>query len=90
MLVLRLPAAQKQVQAEMGKAKLDIENKMVPQGAGVTRHLALPLEGKSAEWILAEMIKMDEEMGAPSWKLGKLSGAVYRKSIHRMNKYVSY
>jgi sphinganine-1-phosphate aldolase len=61
----------------MGKAKLDIENKMVPKGANVTRHLSLPAEGKSAEWILQEMVKMDEEMGTPSWKLGKLSGAVY-------------
>lgn len=79
MLALRLPAARKKVQVEMDKAKLDIENKMVPKGADVTRHLTLPAEGKSAEWILQEMIKMDEEMSTPSWRLGKLSGAVYRE-----------
>jgi len=81
MLVLRLPAAQKKVQVEMDKAKLDIENKMLPKGADVIRHLAIPAEGKSAEWILEEMIKMDQEMGNASWKSGKLSGAVYRKCL---------
>jgi sphinganine-1-phosphate aldolase len=82
MLALRLPAAQKKVKVEMDKAKLDIEKKMLPKGPAVTRHLALPAEGKSPEWILQEMVKMDEEMGNPSWRLGKLSGAVYRKNFH--------
>lgn len=82
MLVLRLPAARKKVQAEMDKAKMGIEDKLVPKGADVTRHLALPAEGKSPEWILQEMVKMDEEMGNPGWRNGKLSGAVYRKCSH--------
>jgi sphinganine-1-phosphate aldolase len=78
LLALRLPAAQKKVQVEMDKAKLDIENQLVPKGADVVRHLALPAEGKSAEWILDEMAKMDLEMGTQvDWKNGKLSGAVY-------------
>ena len=65
----------------MDQAKLDIEKRLVPQGANVVRHLSLPSEGKSLEWILAEMDKMDTEMdSAPEqWRLGKLSGAVYRK-----------
>ena len=65
----------------MDKAKLDIEKRLVPQGANVVRHLSLPSEGKSLEWILAEMDKMDTELdGNPEqWRLGKLSGAVYRK-----------
>lgn len=78
MLVLRLPAAQKKVRVEMDKAKLDIENKLVPKGADVCRHLTLPTQGQSAEWILEEMSKMDLELGNASWKNGKLSGAVYR------------
>ncbi|KAF7357677.1 Sphinganine-1-phosphate aldolase [Mycena venus] len=62
----------------MDKARLDIENKLVPKGADVTRHLALPEQGQTPEWILAEMEKMDSEMtGSNSWKAGKLSGAVY-------------
>jgi sphinganine-1-phosphate aldolase len=63
----------------MDKARLDIENKLVPKGADVARHLILPAEGKSPEWILAEMDEMDVEMGThTNWRHGKLSGAVYR------------
>ncbi len=65
----------------MGKAKLDIENKLVPKGPNVVRHLALPEGGKSLEWILAEMEKMDKELDNTSdWRAGKVSGAVYRES----------
>ncbi|EIN11750.1 PLP-dependent transferase [Punctularia strigosozonata HHB-11173 SS5] len=78
LLALRLPAARKKVEAEMGKAKLDIENKLVPKGADVTRHLSLPDEGKTLGWIQGEMEKMDAEMGqGTDWRHGKLSGAVY-------------
>ncbi|KAJ7772728.1 pyridoxal phosphate-dependent transferase [Mycena maculata] len=78
MLALRLPAAQRKVKTEMDKAKLDIEAQLVPKGIDVTRHLALPTDGQTPEWIIAEMDKMDAELGKPnSWKLGKLSGAVY-------------
>ena len=71
---------QKKVTTEMGKARLDIENKLVPKGVGVTRHLALPEEGKPLEWILVEMEKMDIELTGHTgiWNEGKLSGAVYR------------
>ena len=82
LLALRFPAARRNVQAEMGKAKLDIERKIIPRGAEVTRHLTLPTEGKSLEWILQEMDKMDVELGSQTnWRLGKLSGAVYRVSL---------
>lgn len=64
----------------MEKAKLDIENKLVPKGPKVVRHLALPEEGQSLEWILAEMEKMDQEFEHSSdWRAGKVSGAVYRE-----------
>ncbi|KAJ3535211.1 hypothetical protein NMY22_g6587 [Coprinellus aureogranulatus] len=78
-LVLRLPSMQKKVTTEMSKARLDIENKLVPKGPNVTRHLTLPEDGKSLEWILAEMEKMDVELNGQSsvWNQGKLSGAVY-------------
>lgn len=78
-LVLRLPSMQQKVSTEMGKARLDIENKLVPKGPNVTRHLTLPEDGKSLEWILAEMEKMDVELNGQSgiWNEGKLSGAVY-------------
>ncbi|KAF9050348.1 pyridoxal phosphate-dependent transferase [Panaeolus papilionaceus] len=78
-LVLRVPSTQKKVAAQMDKAKLDIEKKLVPSGANVVRHLSLPSDGKDLEWILQEMDKMDNEMGTSgqTWKQGKLSGAVY-------------
>lgn len=63
----------------MSQAKLDIENKLVPKGAEIVRHLSLPDQGKTPEWILAEMDKMDVELGNnTNWRHGKLSGAVYR------------
>lgn len=61
----------------MDKARLDIEQSLVPQGADVVRHLSLPAEGQSLEWILAEMDNMDKQDGL-DWKRGKISGAVYR------------
>ena len=68
------------METELGKARLDIESKMVPQGPNVTRHLSLPTEGRDQDWILAEMAKMDEEGGHHvNWKDGRVSGAVYRE-----------
>ncbi|KAF9073647.1 PLP-dependent transferase [Rhodocollybia butyracea] len=75
-LLLRLPSAKAKVKAEMDKARLDIEKSLVPQGADVVRHLSLPAEGQSLEWILAEMENMDKQDGL-DWKHGKISGAVY-------------
>lgn len=64
---------------ELGKVRLDIEKSLVPQGPGVTRHLSLPQQGQTPEWILEEMAKMDAETHKESsWKEGKMSGAVYR------------
>ncbi|KAF7321892.1 Sphinganine-1-phosphate aldolase [Mycena kentingensis (nom. inval.)] len=76
-LALRMPSAKAKVAQQMDKAKLDIEDKLVPKGPDVTRHLTLPAEGQSLEWILAEMDKMDNELSHTSWKKGKISGAVY-------------
>ncbi|PFH53702.1 hypothetical protein AMATHDRAFT_54119 [Amanita thiersii Skay4041] len=76
-LVLRLPGTRSKVETELNKAKIQIEDKLVPKGADVVRHLTLPAQGKSLDWILAEMDKMDKEMGDTNWRLGKISGAVY-------------
>ena len=75
---MKLPVAQKKLQEELGKVKVDIEDKLIPKG-DITRYLTLPAQGKSAEWILEEMARMDKELGAHTdWRQGKLSGAVYR------------
>lgn len=76
---MKLPAAQKKLQEELGKVKVDIEGKLVPKGGEITRYLTLPAQGKSAEWILEEMARMDKELGTHTdWRQGKISGAVYR------------
>lgn len=61
----------------MDEAKLIIENKLVPKGADVVRHLSLPNKGRTPEWISEQMGKMDTEVGDVNWRHGKLSGAVY-------------
>ncbi|KAI0786642.1 PLP-dependent transferase [Abortiporus biennis] len=76
-LALKVPSARKKVDQEMGKARLDIEKKLVPEGANVTRHLSLPEKGHTPDWILAEMTKMDDEIAHADWKSGKISGAIY-------------
>lgn len=70
----------KTVSEQMSKARLDIEDKLIPKGKNVVRHLSLPSQGKSWDWILEEMNTMDAEMGGSlePWAQGKLSGAVYR------------
>jgi sphinganine-1-phosphate aldolase len=64
----------------MDEAKLSIENKLVPKGADVVRHLSLPNKGQTPEWIFEEMRKMDTEVSGVDWRHGKLSGAVYRRT----------
>jgi sphinganine-1-phosphate aldolase len=89
LLAMRLPAAKKKVETEMGKARLDIENQLVPKGANVTRHLALPEKGQTLEWILQEMDKMDNEREKQTnWRHGKLSGAVYRTFLNLNTRHV--
>ncbi|THH29265.1 hypothetical protein EUX98_g4921 [Antrodiella citrinella] len=78
LLVLRLPSKRKMVDSELGNTRREIESQLVTTGPNVTRHVALPAKGQSAEWILQEMVKMDDESGKTDrWKQGKISGAVY-------------
>jgi sphinganine-1-phosphate aldolase len=63
----------------MAKAKAQIEHRLIPKGPKVIRHLSLPAEGQSPDWIEKEMNSMDSEASGADWRLGKLSGAVYRE-----------
>lgn len=75
---MRLPSVRQKVATEMGKARIEIEAKLVPSGPTVTRHLTLPEEGRNLDWIINEMDQMDKEaMGHVDWHHGKLSGGVY-------------
>jgi sphinganine-1-phosphate aldolase len=76
---MRIPAAKRKVDAELGKVRADIRLKLIPQGPKVIRHLALPPQGKSKDWIVEEMKRMDDESPeSHSWRNGKVSGTVYR------------
>lgn len=76
---MKIPTAQRKLQEELSKVKGDIEGKLIPKGSDITRYLALPARGKSAEWIIKEMARVDKELGAHTdWRQGKISGAVYR------------
>ena len=87
MLILRVVPSQRQkLESGLREVRADLEKKLVPQGSAVIRHTTLPAHGQSAEWILAEMNKMDEEaIGHDEWRNGKVSGAVYRM----LNGYLS-
>ena len=85
--VLTVPPGRTMVQLQLSKVRQGIETKLVPQRGDMVRHLELPQQGQSAEWILEEMSRMDKEAGAGSeskdggrvdWREGKVSGAVYR------------
>ena len=81
---MKLPPAQKKLQEELSRVKVDIEDKLVPKGGEFTLYLALPAQGKSAGWIFEEMARMDKELGVHTdWRQGKLSGAIYRMFLLR-------
>jgi sphinganine-1-phosphate aldolase len=78
----------KTVSEQIAKAKLDIEDSLLPKGKTVVRHLSLPSQGQSLDWVLEEMKSMDSEMGGniKPWDKGKISGAVYRTLISQKFK----
>ena len=53
-----------------------LESKLVATGPGVTRFLALPKEGWSADQVRAELDKL-ANMEHVRWEEGRISGAVY-------------
>ena len=71
----------KDVDRQLGEAYQKIEDGLIPKGPNVVRHLSIPPNGKSPEWILEEMDHMDKEKGGhANWEGGRMSGAVYRTS----------
>lgn len=75
-LFLRLPFVQAKVRADVDKAILELEAKLVPSGPGVTKYTALPATGWSADQVREELKKL-EEMKHTRWEDGRVSGAVY-------------
>ncbi|KAI9869400.1 MAG: hypothetical protein M1813_000189 [Trichoglossum hirsutum] len=75
-LFLRAPGVRTQVRKQVSEAISKLEEKLVPQGPGVTRYLSLPKEGWSQEQVKAELMKLGE-MEHTRWEDGRVSGAVY-------------
>lgn len=80
-LFLSLPPARARVEAELTKVREEMETKFLLQAKDIARHLELPQHGRSIEWIVNEMERIDEEAANEhkgiDWREGKLSGAVY-------------
>jgi sphinganine-1-phosphate aldolase len=75
-LLLRAPGVRSQVDKQVATAITDIENKIAPQGPGVTRYLTIPKEPWTPEQLKAELAQL-AEMKRTRWEDGKVSGAVY-------------
>jgi sphinganine-1-phosphate aldolase len=89
-LVITLPSVRKKVETELDAARALIDRQLLPQGKDVIRHLELPKQGCTLEWILEAMDQMDRE--APShtnYMDGKLSGAVYHGGDDREDVLVT-
>jgi len=75
-LFLKLPFVQAKVRADVDKAIMELETKLVPSGPGVTKYTALPATGWTADQVREELKKL-EEMKHTRWEDGRVSGAVY-------------
>lgn len=81
-LALRLPANKRLLEEGLAKARADVDAKFIKRGPGIVQHLALPAKGRSLNWIMAEMDKMDAEAGhTADWRAGRVSGAIYRAPV---------
>ncbi|KAL9938648.1 hypothetical protein V8E36_002367 [Tilletia maclaganii] len=91
--ILRTPAARRRVERDLNKAMKEVESKLIPPTPHLASNPELPSYGKSADWLLQELRKLQSlEVGGPEpisfdnwesrngemvWKGGKISGAVY-------------
>ena len=64
------------MQAQIAEATSKLESKLVPKGPGISRYLALPKEGWTAQQVRTELQKI-AEMEHTRWEDGRVSGAVY-------------
>lgn len=75
-LLLQAPGVRSQIDKQVATAVTDIENKIAPQGPGVTRYLTIPPEPWTSEQLKAELGQL-ADMKRTRWEDGKVSGAVY-------------
>ncbi|KAL8726176.1 MAG: hypothetical protein Q9181_006155 [Wetmoreana brouardii] len=75
-LFLRAPGVRSRVQSQVSEAIAKLENKLVPQGPGISRYLKLPKEGWTEQQVRAELDRL-LELKHTRWEEGRVSGAVY-------------
>ncbi len=75
-LFLRAPGVRSKVDKQVAASITEIEDKLAPQGPGVTRYLTLPKEPWTGPQLDAELGQLCE-MKRTRWEDGKVSGAVY-------------
>ncbi|OJD31898.1 sphingosine-1-phosphate lyase [Diplodia corticola] len=73
---LRLPGVRTKVQSQVSEAITKLEQKLVPTGPGVDRHVRLPQEGWGEDRVREELTKLSD-MAHTRWEDGRVSGAVY-------------
>ena len=73
---LRVPGVRSQVQKQVAESISKIEEKLVPQGPGISRYLTLPEKGWTQEQVRGELQKLGD-MQHTRWEDGMVSGAVY-------------
>ena len=75
-IFLRMPGVRSKVQAQVREAIAKLEDKLVPNGPGVSRYLTLPKEGWTETQVRGELEKLGD-MAHTRWEDGLVSGAVY-------------
>ena len=75
-LFLRAPGVRGKVDKQVATTLETLESKFVPNGPDVTKYLALPKDGWTAEQVSAELDKL-AGMKHARWEDGRVSGAVY-------------
>lgn len=92
-LLLRLPSSRAKLTTELAQTRRQLELKLVPLAEslpeGVSYQATLPLEGKSKDWLIDQMERL-QKMEKNDVKEGRVSGAVYHvSSLDRVASYSS-
>ena len=82
LFAMKPPPAQKKLQEELNKVKVDTNDKLVPKGGEFTRYLSLP-KASLPSGFLKRRRGWARSLVHTDRRQGKLPGAVYRMSLLR-------
>ena len=83
-----VPSLRAKVKREMTAARLDMQSKIAAQDPTLSRNLVLPAQGKSGDWMAAELARMKEMKAGSDWKNGRVSGAVYHGEATELDSVI--